>query len=72
MWDKPHTHVNDGAMARNVLLLWSIYALCMEMAGSLHTEAEAKLPFFHRRYFQMHFLERKCMDFAYNFNEICS
>ena len=37
-----------------------------------HIEAEAKWTPFHRQHFQMYFLEWKCMNFAYDFTEVCS
>ena len=35
-------------------------------------EAETKWPPFSRRHFQIHFLQWKCMNFAYIFIEVCS
>ena len=35
-------------------------------------EAQTKWPPFSRRHFQVHFLERKCLNSDYNFNEVCS
>ena len=37
-----------------------------------HTEAETKLPPFRIRHLQMHFLEWKCTNFAYDFTEVSS
>ena len=37
-----------------------------------HIEAETRWSTFSRRYFQMHLLEWKCMNFDYDFTEVCS
>ena len=37
-----------------------------------HIEAETKWLQFRRRQFQMHFLEWQCMNYDYNFTEVCS
>ena len=37
-----------------------------------HNEAETKWLPFHRRHFQMHFLEWKCLNFYTNFTDDCS
>ena len=37
-----------------------------------NTEAETKLTPFRRRHFQVHLLERKLLNFKWNFTEICS
>ena len=36
-----------------------------------HIEAKTKWTPFFRQHFQMHFLERKCMNFNWNFTEVC-
>ena len=48
-----------------VLPVWSD-----AVASLLHIEAEIKWQPFSRRHFEMHFLEWKCMNFAYDFTEV--
>ena len=36
-----------------------------------HIEAETKWPTFPRQYFQVHFLEWKCVNFGQNSTEVC-
>ena len=50
-----------------VFILWRYYSVRTE-----HIEAKVKLPPFCRPHFQMHFLEWKCINFTWNFTEICS
>ena len=57
-----HTPCMDGNRIYS-LMCWQI---------SSHCEAETKWPPFHRRYFQMHFLEWKILNFKRNVTEICS
>ena len=37
-----------------------------------HTEAKTRWPSFSRRHFQMHFIEWRCLNFAWYFTEVCS
>ena len=43
-----------------------------DVPSYLHIEAQTKWPPFPRQHFQMHFLEWKCMNFHYDFIEVCS
>ena len=43
-----------------------------DMSIILHIAAETKWTPFRRRHFQMHFLERKCLNSDESFTEICS
>ena len=50
---------------------WIIVKFCKEH-GRYHIEAETKWTPFHRRHFEVHFLEWKCLNSDWNFIEVCS
>ena len=47
------------------------HGICVDFFNQ-HFEAETKLPPYHRRHFQVHFLEWKCMNFSKDLTEVCS
>ena len=63
---------NDGIFPYGVH--WEGYFIdaIYDSYGLLHIEAETKWLPFTRLQFQMHFLEWKCINFDYDFTEVCS
>ena len=64
-------HGNEIGIWRFPLEIWRLisrYRCCRVVYLIQHIEAGTKWP----RHFKMHFLEWKCMNFAWDFNEVCS
>ena len=66
------TMVNESVINMNGLIKSSEVNIIPNVSVFQHIETETNLPPLRRRYFQMHFLEWKCTNFAYNLTKVCS
>ena len=57
---------------RNFKVNTSMFGVSTTLALLINTLRPSKWPPFSRRHFQMHFLEWKCMNFDWDFTEVCS
>ena len=70
--------INQGYLLEGRRLQWvTTYlgercVLITRLGSEYVSLLETKWPPFHRRYFQMHFLEWKCRNFDWEFTEFCS
>ena len=65
------TWTNDDPVRWRKCVTWPERVKRVHVNSNRDIEAEPTWPPFSERHFQMHFLEWKCMNFDYNFIEVC-